>query len=62
MGQFKQAEKFLDFIKNNQDLPIKQKISILDYCADELFLRDENLLYLECKLVLKELREQQKTL
>jgi len=54
------AAAFIDFILNSPDLRVKDKIGILEHSADEYFLHDHNLLFLECKLALKELHEQQK--
>ncbi len=50
---------FICIIANSKDLHMEQKISILQYAADEMYCRDENLLYLECKQALKELHGQE---
>jgi len=47
--------EFIQIIAHSKDLHLDQKISILQYAADEMYCRDENLLYLECKQALKEL-------
>lgn len=61
MAEFstEQAARFLEFLRTNIDLDFKDKIGILEYCADEYFVQDENLLFLECKLLLKELHDLQ---
>lgn len=54
-----QEAAYADFLKtigNSTDLPLEQKINILNYMADEMYCQDNNLLFLECKQILKELK------
>lgn len=51
---------FVDVIANSRDLHYEQKLNILNYIADEYQCRDENLLYLECKQVIKELKSRER--
>lgn len=50
---------FVNTIANSKDLHIEQKLNILAYMADEMYCQDNNLIYLECKEAIKELREQE---
>ncbi|MGH7974849.1 MAG: hypothetical protein ACREBR_04940 [bacterium] len=47
---------FLDFIIKRTSLATKDKIEILEYYADEYYIRGDNLHYLEVKAIIKDLR------
>lgn len=47
---------FVNTIANSKDLHIEQKLNILGYMADEMYCQDNNLLYLECKEAIRELK------
>ncbi len=49
---------FIHRIATSKDLPMEQKIKILEYSADEYFIKDRTLMYLECKSLIKDLRGQ----
>lgn len=48
------CNNFIEIIAKS-DLHIDDKLKILEYTADEHFIKDENLEYLECKQAIKEL-------
>jgi len=53
--QSKALSSFVGLVLNVLDLSDEDKIGILGYVADEAYLEDNNLLYLECKQAIKEL-------
>lgn len=48
---------FTQIISDSQDLKLEDKIKVLDYVANECYIKDDTFKYLECKLVIKELRD-----
>jgi hypothetical protein len=48
---------FVNIIANAKDLKLGQKLSCLEYAADECLLQEDNLNYLEYKQAIKELHE-----
>lgn len=50
---------FINTIANSKDLYPEQKLGILDKMADEMFCQDNNLLYLECKQAIKEIKDRE---
>jgi hypothetical protein len=49
---------FINSIRHSRDLPLAQKLHVLNYVADEMYVQDNNLLFLECKQALKELSDE----
>ena len=49
---------FISIIANSADLKLEDKIKILEYTADEMYCQDNNLMYLECKQAIKELKHE----
>lgn len=55
-------DDFISMIQDSLDLKLEDKIKILEYAADECYIKEETLKYLECKLAIKELRDEAKSL
>lgn len=51
------SRNFVNIIVNSKDMKLEDKLKILEYTADECFVKDDNLLYLECKQGIKELND-----
>ncbi len=48
-------DSFISIIVNSIDLKLEDKIQCLEYAADDVYSRGNNLLYLEYKAAIKEL-------
>ena len=52
----REYEQFIHTIGDSKDLYANDKIKVLKYAADTCMLRNWNLLYLECKSIIDDLR------
>ena len=51
---------FLEFVIGSQDIKLEDKINIMIYYADEFYIKDDTLRYLECMSIVNELKKQRK--
>lgn len=56
LQQEKAYANFIQTIAESKDLHLEDKLKILDYVSEEMKCLGENLGYLECQQLLKELR------